>query len=119
MVLNPEIKLHHHRAPIGGLRHHKQRKVTNSVSKNSVWKFQLPAFTEIYQHRRYFSRLQQKEALIIKVFSLLSVNGNIGKKFLKGISLMLQSPVLMYRYSKIKKAAKELEINHPKIQVIQ
>lgn len=119
MVLNPNVKLHHHRAPVGGLRHHKQRKITNSVSKNSIWKFQLPAFTEIYQHRRYFSKDQQKEALVIKIFSLFSINGGLGKKLLNAMSLIIQSPNLFYRYKKIEAAAKQLETEFPQIQEIK
>jgi len=119
MVLNPNVKLHHHRAPVGGLRHHKQRKITNSVSRNSIWKFQLPAFTEIYLHRKYFSKDQQKGALVIKLFSLFSINGGLVKKSMNAISLIIQSPILIYRYKKITAAAKELAKEFPQIQEIK
>lgn len=119
MVLNPNIKIHHHRAPVGGLRHHKQRQITNKMSRASITHFQLPAFSEIYLFNRFFSPLQVKEMLLLKKLSALAVKGGIGKQALKLMVAVVSYRSLHQKMKQVKANAKQLALAYPQIPKIQ
>jgi GT2 family glycosyltransferase len=83
MVLNPEIRVLHHHAPVGGLRAHRARRVTYASSRSRLLDRHLPAVTEIYLAQRYFSLLQVKEALLSRVFGTFVVRGGKLKRLAK------------------------------------
>ncbi len=83
MVLNPEIRVLHHHAPVGGLRSHRARAVTYASSRNRLLHRHLPAVTEIYLARRYFSYRQVRESLLLRVLGTLSVRGGYWKRLTK------------------------------------
>lgn len=115
MILNPNIKIHHHRAPIGGLRSHNERKITRSMSRRSIWIFQLPSFTEFYQAKRYFSMIQCKEMIAIKKMSLGSIEGGILLKILKLLVYLLKYRSINRQIKDIQSRSKELLRNFPVI----
>lgn len=119
MVLNPNIKIHHHRAPVGGLRAHGQRTVTRSMSKKSMTHFQLPSFTELYLSKRYFSKLQQEEMRTIKKLSLVSVDGNIFRKLGKIFNYFTKRKQIESQFNELNIAANKLQENYPKIPAIK
>ncbi len=119
MILNPNIKIYHHRAPVGGLRSHGQRIITRNMSKKSIYHFQLPSFSEIYLSRRYFSKQQQNEMFSIKNLSLISIDGNPLKKILKFIIFLLKRHTLNKELTATKNRAEQLQNYFPKIPKIK
>jgi len=110
MVLNPEIQIYHHHAPLGGLRAHNARKITYASSRKSLWQRQLPSATEIYLAQRYFSREVLREMIWLRVAgtfrSLNSFPEKIAKCFLSGILL----PHTLFKIrQRMKEAAKMAE----------
>src|SRR6185295_13694100 len=61
MVLNSDIHVLHRHAPSGGLRTHGARVITYASSRKRIWHRHVPATTEIYLARRYFSAAQVRE----------------------------------------------------------
>jgi glycosyltransferase involved in cell wall biosynthesis len=102
MVLQPEIRVLHHHAPSGGLRVHKARAVTYASSRSRLWHRHLPATTEIYLARRYHSRRQVREAMLLRILGTFAVRGGKIKKLGKGLLGMLLLPhtlaVVGFRY---------------------
>ena len=85
MVLNPEIRVLHHHAPVGGLRAHRARAVTYASSRQSLWHRHLPAITEIYLARRYFTTEQVRESLLLRILGTLVARGGRGRRVLKAL----------------------------------
>jgi len=115
MVLNPEIRVLHHRAPRGGLRAHKARTITRASSRRSLIKRQLPTYTEIYLAKRYFTPRQLREMLWLKVSGTFSIKDSVLKKILKifiGFTLL---PHTLWVTSREMKRATEMLQNYPQI----
>lgn len=90
MVLNPEIRVKHLRAPRGGLREHGARKVTYAASRKEIWKRQIMSPTEIYLAEKYFTPLQVRESILQRTLGTFSIKGNTVKKLAKiGIAFLL------------------------------
>jgi glycosyltransferase involved in cell wall biosynthesis len=104
IILNPSISVIHHRAPQGGLRKHKVRKVTYATSRTRITHRRLPHVTELYFNLRYFTALQQKEYRVLAALGTLSVRGSILKKIAKLFFGLLIMPntiwILMQRQRK-------------------
>jgi GT2 family glycosyltransferase len=98
MIFDSSATILHHRAPSGGLRTHKARVITNSISKNSITKFALPASSEIYLAKKYYSPLQYNNYIRIKYLNQLLINGNMFRKLLRSIVFMYKLPSLRRTY---------------------
>ncbi|HWZ85066.1 MAG TPA: glycosyltransferase family A protein [Thermoanaerobaculia bacterium] len=85
MVLNPEIKALHHHAPSGGLRTHGARVITYASSRKRLMHRHLPAITEIYLARRYFSERQADEFLWLQAVATLAFKGAVLRRALKAV----------------------------------
>lgn len=88
LLINNDIEIFHHRAPSGGLRIHKQRKVTFYMSQNNIRDYIVPTETEFYIAHKYFTKKQIKEELIRRKLSLFTVKGNLFRKVLKFIYIL-------------------------------
>lgn len=106
MVLNPEISIFHHRAPVGGLREHGARKITYGSSRRSLVQRRLLSATEVYLARRYFNNRQQQEQIWLNVLGTFSIQGKPIRKILK---VMISFFVLPDSINRIKAATKEAE----------
>lgn len=83
MLLNPNIKIYHHKAPIGGLRVHGARVVSKADTKKSINLFNFPSSTEVYLSMKYFEKFQLTEYKHLRCISMMSYEGNVFKKILK------------------------------------
>jgi Glycosyltransferases involved in cell wall biogenesis len=98
MIFNPTATIHHHRAPVGGLRAHKARVITGYMSKNSITRFALPTSSEIYFTKKYFNDVQYRQYIRIKYLNQLFVSGSILKSFLKVIVFLWRYPGIRKQY---------------------
>lgn len=85
MVLNPEISVLHHHAPVGGLRQYNARVVTYASSRSNIFQRNLISVSEIYLAKRYFSHCQVRQMIWINILGTFSIRGSIYKKILKFI----------------------------------
>ncbi|MBL7849457.1 MAG: glycosyltransferase family 2 protein [Cyclobacteriaceae bacterium] len=92
MVINPEIKVLHHRAPSGGLRKHNVRKVTYASSRTTVTHFRLPHVTELYFNLKNLDAVQQREYLWHSIVGTFSIRGSILMKLTKVVWAFLCLP---------------------------
>lgn len=92
MVMDPDISVLHHHAPQGGLRLHGARVITYASSRSRLTHRALPAVTEIYLGRRYFSERQVREALWIAVLGTFSLRGGGLRGILKVFLSTLRLP---------------------------
>lgn len=83
MLIDPTLRVLHNRAPIGGLREHRNRIITYSSSRNKVFDTRIIHVTEIYLFLQYFSRHEVKELLTINKWASLSIQGNALVKLVK------------------------------------
>jgi glycosyltransferase involved in cell wall biosynthesis len=107
MIFNPSATIHHHRAPVGGLRAHKARVVTNFMAKNSITKFVVPTSSELYLVMKYFNTQQFKSFVRIKYFNQLMVNGSIFRKIAKLFVFAFKYPSINKQYRKNLQAAEQ------------
>lgn len=107
MIFNPSATIHHHRAPVGGLRAHKARVVTNFMAKNSITKFVVPTSSELYLVKKYFTNKQFKNFVRIKYFNQLMVNGSIFRKIAKLFVFAFKYPAISKQYHKNLQAAEK------------
>jgi GT2 family glycosyltransferase len=107
MIFNPSATIHHHRAPVGGLRTHKARVVTNFMAKNSITKFVVPTSSELYLVMKYFNAKQFKSFVRIKYFNQLMVNGSIFRKIAKLFVFAFKYPSINKQYRKNLQAAEQ------------
>jgi glycosyltransferase involved in cell wall biosynthesis len=98
MVFNPSATIFHHRAPVGGLRAHKARVVTNHMVKHSLSKFTVPTASELYLVKKYYSTAQFKSYVRIKFLNQLFIDGGWVRKFVKTIYFIFKSPSLYKKY---------------------
>jgi glycosyltransferase involved in cell wall biosynthesis len=105
MVYDPSATIFHHRAPVGGLRAHNARTVTNYMIKQSVTKFLNPTSSEIYIALKYFSSQQASNYIKIKYLNQLFIKGNFMKKLARCIFFLVKLPSLRTQYYTNKKNA--------------
>ena len=119
VLLDPRIKIYHHRAPIGGLRHHKERVVTRQSSKRSFTQFNFISFTERYLWSRHFNSTERKEAVLIKTLNLVTVENSLAKTFIKLLYFIVSYPLQARKIRKSKFMATELLKSYPQIPEIK
>ncbi|MBZ0246282.1 MAG: glycosyltransferase family 2 protein [Cyclobacteriaceae bacterium] len=118
MILNPEIRVLHHRAPMGGLRKHKVRKVTYSSSRRFVTHFRLPHLTELYFNRQHFTKRQQMEHMWLTMLGTFSIRGGWFKKALNAVWATINFPLNLYKIISRNKRARILISNGSSIPVL-
>jgi glycosyltransferase involved in cell wall biosynthesis len=118
MVLNPEIRVLHHRANKGGLRTHGARVITYASSRRSLLQRHLPSATEIYLSKRYFTEMQVREMLWICAFSTFSIRGGIFRKILKAIISLILLPNTLHQIRKNYRTALRMHEDYPQIPTL-
>jgi glycosyltransferase involved in cell wall biosynthesis len=76
LVLNPDARVLHHRAPTGGLRAHGARVVTYAASRTSPFKRQILSPSEAYLWLRYYTKKQVSSAILIRILGTFSRRGS-------------------------------------------
>jgi glycosyltransferase involved in cell wall biosynthesis len=105
LILNPEISVLHHHAPMGGLREHKARLSTYAASRDSLLKLDLPTVSDLYLAKRYYSPRQVREMLWISVLGTFSIRGAWWKRLLKALISALRLPCSIWRlHQRVQKA---------------
>lgn len=119
MVLNPGIKIIHHRASSGGLREYGERRITYHSAAKSIFQWDIPSPTEIYLWLKYYDKRQAKEEVYIRILGLFRFRGSFIKRTAKWILLVISSPyILILTYINYHKALriftsnKSLKANH-------
>jgi glycosyltransferase involved in cell wall biosynthesis len=115
MVLDPDISVIHHHAPVGGLREHKARVDTYAASRKRLFKQILPSVSDIYLSKRYFSEKQVREKCWIDILGTFSVKGSVPKRFLKGLIALLSMPRNIYLVKQRIKIADQMFEQFPRI----
>lgn len=113
MVLNPAISVVHHHAPRGGLRTHGARVITYASSRSRILHRQLPAATEVYLAKKYFSPAQAREMLWLAVLGTFSIRGGLLRKGLKAAVSLLRLPGTLWRIRRTIRSAAALERGTP------
>lgn len=94
MIYDPAAVIFHHRAPVGGLRAHKARVVTNSMAKKSLSKFVSPTSSEIYLAMKYFTEKQVNNFIYIKYLNQLFIKGGILRRIARTAIFIMKLPAL-------------------------
>jgi len=76
MVLDPSIRVLHHRAPRGGLRTFEARAVTRGSSRQAIFETVPSAATELYLWHRHFGPVRRRQAERIRRLSALAGSGS-------------------------------------------
>src|SRR5439155_11865139 len=100
MVLNSDISVLHHHAASGGLRKHKARAVTYASSRKRLVDRNLPTPTEIYLGNRYFSEVQVREKVWLRVLGTFSARGG---RFRKATKICVSAILLPHTLGVIRK----------------
>lgn len=98
MIFNPSATIFHHRAPVGGLRAHKARVVTNHMVKQSLSKFTVPTASELYLVKKYYNPVQFKAYVRIKFLNQLFIDGGVLRRIAKTAYFIFKSPSLFRKY---------------------
>ena len=115
MVLEPSIRVLHHKAPSGGLRRHKARVVTYADSRRRLWARHLPHATELYLARRYFTGRQAGEARLLRLLGTLRGRGSALRRVLKGVIGLALWPHSSWKVRQAQRRADELACRFPQI----
>ena len=115
MVLNPGISVVHHHAPSGGLRIHKARVITYASSRKRLTHRHLPATTEIYLARRYFTPRQVREMLWLSAAGTFSVRGGRGRKLAKSAMSLILLPHSLWEIRSRNRVAADMLTRFPQI----
>ena len=118
MVMDPDISVLHHHAPQGGLRLHGARVITYASSRSRLTHRALPAVTEMYLGRRYFSERQVREARWLAVLGTFSIRGGWGRRLLKGLVSLLFLPDTLRILFIRGRAARRMMSSFPQIPVL-
>lgn len=115
LVLNPEIAVLHHHAPMGGLRDHKARVDTYAASRQRLFKRNLPTVSDLYLGKRYFSARQVNEMVWISLLGTFSLKGPLWKRLVKSIISLMCLPHSLWTIYQRSKAAEALLQDFPQI----
>lgn len=115
LILNPAIRVLHHRAPRGGLRKHNVRKVTFSSSRKYITHFRMPHVTELYLNKRHFAVQEQKEYILLSLLGMFSIRGNVVRKALKFCYALIMMPFVIREIRKRSRAADDMFKKYPQI----
>lgn len=119
LILNPEIKVLHHHAPMGGLREHKARVATYAASRSSLLKLDLPTVSDFYLAKRYYSTRQVGEMLWISILGTFSIRGSWWKRALKALLSALRLPITLWQLHKRSQKADTLLADYPQIPQLE
>jgi GT2 family glycosyltransferase len=108
MLVNPDIRLLHHRAPSGGLRKHNVRKTTYASSRSKIAHFRLPHMTELYFNLKNLNPLQQREYLWHSTIGTFSLRGKIFKRIAKAAWALLNLPKNLMELKRRLKGAQQV-----------
>lgn len=115
MVLNSEIRVLHRHAPSGGLRTHGARVITYASSRKRLSHRHLPATTQIYLAKRYFSERQVREMLWLAALGTLSVRGGPLRKAAKAGLAFLLLPSSLWTLKRRERLAVAMLAKYPQI----
>ena len=115
LVLNPDIQVLHHHAPVGGLRQHKARVNTRAESRQKLNKFNLSTTSDFYLAKRYYSKEQVKERNWINLLGTFSLKGSAWRKCLKMIIGIFYLPRNLWLIKKRSNSADLLLHDYPQI----
>ena len=116
MVLDPGISVLHHHAPSGGLRTHRARVVTRASSRAKLAQRHLPAVTEIYLAKRYFTARQVREALWHRALGTLRADGPRSRRIAKAAVGLALLPDTVLRIRRTERLADEMLSKYPQIE---
>ena len=119
MVLNPEISVLHHHAPVGGLRVHKARVITYASSRSRLGQRHLPSKSEIYLAKRYFKDRQVREDLWLRAFGTFSLRGSWLRQVMKGIVGAVLFPHTWITIKAREREAEQMLQEYPQIPTLQ
>jgi GT2 family glycosyltransferase len=115
IVLDPDIRPFHHRAPRGGLRRHGARVITRASSRKSLLQRHLPSRTEFYLALRFFTARQVREMSWIAMFGTLTCEGHRPRKVLRFAINALRLPGSFFRLRATSREAAHMLKSFPKI----
>jgi glycosyltransferase involved in cell wall biosynthesis len=118
MVLDPGISVLHHHAPSGGLRTHRARVVTRASSRATVTQRHLPAVTEIYLAKRYFTARQVREALWHRALGTLRADGPRMRRIAKAAVGLALLPDTLLRIRRTARRAEAMLAEYPQIEAL-
>jgi glycosyltransferase involved in cell wall biosynthesis len=118
MILNPQISVFHHHAPVGGLRAHKARVNTYAASRTRLNVRQLTSATEVYLAKRYFTARQLREMLWLQVFGTFRFRGAAIKKLLKIFLGLVYMPNTLLELNKRYRQATIMTEVYPQIPAL-
>lgn len=108
MLLSPDIRVLHNHVPRGGLRTHGARAVTYAGSRSRLLVRHLPAVTELYLGRRYFSPRQRREGAWIRLAGTFSIRGGRLLRLAKVAVALLQLPSTLWTFVRRDRAARRM-----------
>jgi len=108
MLLSPDIRVLHKHVPRGGLRTHGARAVTYASSRSRLRVRHLPAVTELYLWRRYFTPRQVREAKWIRAAGTFSIRGGRLLRLAKIVVAAVQLPSTLCVFARRDRAAREM-----------
>ncbi|MBF0430918.1 MAG: glycosyltransferase [Fibrobacteria bacterium] len=117
MILNPKIRVFHHKATSGGLRFHNMRKVTYSSSRTKLFHLHLPSVSEWYLACRHFSREQVQEMMWHRVFGTFVIKGTYIKKILRLSIAFILLPFTLWQVRLRMQQAKQMLNKFPQIPI--
>lgn len=115
LVYDPSVLLFHHHASAGGLRTHGARRITRSSARRSLAARHLPSVTELYLGLRYFTPRQNREASAIRLLSLLSGEGSLGRRASRSLVQLTLLPSSARRMAALRDQAESLVNRGPRI----
>lgn len=115
LVQNLDIDLLHHHAPRGGLRVHKARVVTATRSRNSIFQRNIPAVTEFYLAKRYFTPRQVNSLQKILVLATFRGKGRGFMRAAKAVVSLLALPDTLIKFHRRSQAAEHMLAEFPQI----
>jgi glycosyltransferase involved in cell wall biosynthesis len=118
MISDHNIYILHHRAPMGGLRTHKARVITNNMAKRSIFKYHFPTASEFYITLRYFDKFNYLNYRAMRTLSLFMMRGKIYQRISKIIFSAFLYPYLSKRVKRMASNAGEMMKEYPQIPVI-
>ena len=115
MVLDPDISVIHHHAPMGGLREHKARVDTYAASRKRLLKQILPSVSDIYLSKRFFTEKQVREKCWIDILGTFSIKDSVPKQIIKGLIALISMPRNIHLVKQRVKIADQMFQKFPRI----
>ena len=115
MVLDPDISVIHHHAPVGGLREHKARVDTYAASRKRLLKQILPSVSDIYLSKRFFTEKQVREKCWIDILGTFSIKDSVPKQIIKGLIALISMPRNIHLVKQRVKIADQMFQKFPRI----